>query len=134
MTEAVKTLAETADPMRRTLIKGAAALAVGVMSGRAIAAPSPDAELLARLGEFDALQSDLEQHCDDDQTHAILSRMGQMAATIHRLRSTTLEAHSARARSILGTFPDFVDHPADTDELMIAALLRDLAGSFHHGA
>ena len=139
------------EPSRRRLLSAAVGAA---FAGAALVIAAPtgaqpagdDAELLAALGEFDALELRMfppdfhaatieEEHARDKRVAPLLAEQEALLDQICALRAVTPEGWRARARSLLAwdnemskSIAEIHDPERYMDERMIAALVRDLAG------
>ncbi len=138
-------------PTRRRLLSACAGAAFAgaalvIAMPDAPAAEHPDAELLAALAEFDALEVQIhppthlapqtfEAEQDfDNNIEPLRDRQRVVLAQICTLRATTPEGWQARARSFvvwkegIGRPPEKDNPDGYHDGRMIAALIRDLVG------
>jgi len=145
MNEAIQSPA----PSRRALFGGAAAMLTGGASIVALGASetaggNPDAELIALCAEFERCEeaiNDFYSHgrtpIEDDQLREaaqdpLWQRQCDLADKIDASRASTLEGARARARAIVtyngGDFVDAYLRKLGVDGVLLAALIRDLAG------
>ncbi|MGI4941842.1 MAG: hypothetical protein ACRYHQ_14990 [Janthinobacterium lividum] len=147
------TAGATAPASTRRRVLGGAALAAltGGAFGAAIVLPnpgeafpasaSPDAELLAACAAFDALEGAYratnfraepytpEATAAEAEQDRITAAQRPLVARMTELRAVTHEGRVARARSLIGWWPDVMaDGEGTTGECLTYATLRDLVG------
>jgi hypothetical protein len=139
-------------PTRRGLLSGMAGAAVAgtalVMTAPiAAAAESPDAELLAAIAQFDALERRIwppegrncetfeEEHAADALAEPLKVEQRALLSRICTTPARTIDGLRARARSLVLWAPDIGVEIAESDrgrfgwdDWMVSALIRDLTG------
>ncbi len=138
-------------PSRRQLGGSILAAACGAAFAGALALPdpgeafpaptSPDAELLAACAAFDALEASYratdfrtepctpEADAAEAEQHRITAAQEPLVARMTELRAVTHEGRVARARSLIGWWPEVMaDGEGTTGECLTYATLRDLVG------
>ena len=133
---------------RRGLLGASAAMVLAGAALPAVASTNPDAELLAVLAEFDALEAAIypkpdptaglatleEEQAWDDQVRPLHARQDALLERLCELETHTLEGFRARARTLLGWAELFMrDLQNDAaagywPQRMQIAFYRDLVG------
>jgi hypothetical protein len=129
-------------PLRRLLpeLAGTAPIAALPAAADADALAHPDRELLGLCAEFERLEAEYGAAYPADPPSinaqeialAEQARIGDVQSKLvdrmHKLRTTTLEGHAARARSLIRTAPDLIKTQGDAETMLLSAILRDLMG------